>query len=68
MRQLPHDEDRARETIAFAVDLRPDVLPEGSQPQITLGDEGRLMLRSMQFFLEPDPREKAVHALDYTNR
>jgi hypothetical protein len=22
----------------------------------------------MQFFLEPDPLKKAVHALDYTNR
>ena len=66
MRQLPHDEDGAREPIAFSV--RPDILPERCPPQITLGDERRLVFRSMQFFLEPDPLEKAVHALDYTNR
>ena len=66
MRQLPHDEDGAREPIAFAV--RPDVLPERCPPQIPLRDERRLMFRSMQFLLEPDPLKKAVHALDYTNR
>jgi hypothetical protein len=39
MRQLPHDNQRAREPVALAVDLRPDVLTEGSPPQISLGDE-----------------------------
>ena len=68
VRQFPHNEDRAREPIAFAVDFRPDILPERCPPQITLGDERRLMFRSMQFSLEPDPLKKAVHALDYTNR
>jgi hypothetical protein len=26
------------------------------------------MFRTLQFFLEPDPLKKAIHALDYTNR
>ena len=44
VRQLAHDEDGAREAIAFAVDFRTDVLSEGGPPQITLGDERRLVL------------------------
>ena len=31
--QLSEYKDRTREAIAFAVDLRPDVLPKGGPPQ-----------------------------------
>ena len=44
VRQLAQDEDRAREAIAFAVDLRPHVVTEGGPPQITLGHERRLVV------------------------
>ncbi len=43
VRELPHNEHGARKPNALAVDFRPDVLAQRGPPQITLGDERRLV-------------------------
>lgn len=61
VRELLEDNDRPRETATLAVNLRADILADGSPPDITDRDKGRRLGPAMKFLLEADPLEKAVH-------
>ena len=46
----------------------PTFSPTDAHQMSPLGNEWRRLSALMQFLFEADPVEKAVHALDYTNR
>ena len=61
-------EGRNQEQAALAVDLGAHVLADRGPPNVAGGDERRRLSAVMQFLLEADPLEKAVHGRNDSTR
>ena len=68
MGEFLEDDDGPRKQAALAVDLGAHVLADRGPPDIATRNQWWRLTAAMQFLLEADPLEKAVHAMNLNMR